>query len=165
MLSCYCNEMPAEMPARRIGGILIPVVKILVHSIEEMNTLGAQLARQLRGGDVVELVGDIGAGKTTLTKAIAASLGVDEEVQSPTFTISRMYPTQWGTLAHYDFYRLNDPGIMATELAEHTSDPQAITIVEWAGVVDGVLPPARIVVRITPRDEAVREVVIEGVTL
>jgi tRNA threonylcarbamoyladenosine biosynthesis protein TsaE len=127
---------------------------IEVNTEQGMQLFGAQLGTFLRGGEVIELVGDVGAGKTTLTKSIAASLGILEDVQSPTFTISRLYDTSGGLrLAHYDFYRLHDAGIMADELQETLSDPQTITVIEWAEVVSNVLPSDRLRIGITSPTE------------
>lgn len=109
---------------------------------DSMQAIGARIGHVCRGGEVIELVGDIGAGKTTFTKGLAKALGVDEDVQSPTFTISRVYQTNGDKLlAHYDFYRLHDPGIMRAELMESVNDPQTITVIEWAEIVTDVLPP------------------------
>ena len=132
-----------------------------------MRKLGQTIGRQLHGGEVIELVGDIGAGKTTLTKGIAAGLGVDEEVQSPSFTISRTYQTMQPdvVLAHYDFYRLTDPGVMADELSEVVNDAAVITIVEWAEIVDDILPEGHIRITIVATDESTRHVSVEGVIL
>lgn len=136
---------------------------IEVHSEDEMRLFGERLATSLRGGDVIELIGDVGAGKTTLTKGIARGLGVDEDVQSPSFTISRIYDARDNLkVAHYDFYRLNDAGIMADELSETITDPQTITIIEWADVVGGVLPENRITVDITSPTETLRNLTITG---
>ena len=116
-------------------------MELVVNSSDEMKNFGSRLGALLRGGEVIELVGDIGAGKTTLTKGIALGMGITDDVQSPTFTISREYDAPSGCrLAHYDFYRLVDAGIMSSELAESLSDRQTITILEWAELVAGVLP-------------------------
>ena len=124
-----------------------------------MKTFGAELGAVLGGGEIIELVGDVGAGKTTLTKGIAKGLGVGEDVQSPSFTISRVYDARDGLqLAHYDFYRLHDAGIMAAELHEMVSDPQTVTIIEWAEIVGGVLPEDRLTVRIASPSETARRV-------
>lgn len=133
---------------------------IEVKSEAEMKALGVQLGGLLRGGEVIELVGDVGAGKTTLTKGIAAGLGVDEDVQSPTFTVSRVYDTAAGLhLSHYDFYRLSsDAGIMADELHETIKDDHGVTIIEWAEVVAGILPVDRLAVHITSPSERDRRV-------
>ena len=105
-----------------------------------MIEFGREIGSNLEGGSVLELIGDVGAGKTTFTKGLALGLGVLETVQSPTFTISRVYEGDNLTLSHYDFYRLNDYGIMKMELAENLSDPQNITVVEWAGELADILP-------------------------
>ena len=111
-----------------------------INSTEEMIEFGKEIGSNLKGGSVLELIGDVGAGKTTFTKGLALGLGVLETVQSPTFTISRVYEGDNLTLSHYDFYRLNDYGIMKMELAENLSDPQNITVVEWAGELADILP-------------------------
>jgi tRNA threonylcarbamoyladenosine biosynthesis protein TsaE len=135
-------------------------MKQQVTSEAAMRSLGARLAGVLKGGEVIELVGDVGAGKTTLTKGLAQGLGIDETVQSPSFTISRVYDgANELRLVHYDFYRLADAGIMADELHETINEPMTITIIEWAGVVDGVLPDDRLTISITARSETEREVV------
>lgn len=111
-----------------------------INSTEEMIEFGKEIGSNLEGGSVLELIGDVGAGKTTFTKGLALGLGVLETVHSPTFTISRVYEGDNLTLSHYDFYRLNDYGIMKMELAENLSDPQNITVVEWAGELADILP-------------------------
>jgi len=128
-----------------------------------MKALGRRIGGLLKGGEVLELIGDVGAGKTTLTKGIAEDLGVDEDVQSPSFTISRVYDTSNGLqLAHYDFYRLHDPGIMAAEMHETMSDPTTVTIIEWADIVSGILPVDRLSVFITPVSEISRRIEIKA---
>ena len=121
-----------------------------------MKQLGEAIGRSVSGGEVLELVGDIGAGKTTLTKGIARALGINEPVQSPTFTISRVYDSPKGLrLAHYDFYRLGEAGIMGDEIRE-AADDDSVIIVEWAGAVDDNLPKDRLVVKITTISEEER---------
>ena len=127
-----------------------------------MKAFGARLGALLKGGEIIELVGDVGAGKTTLTKGVAEGLRVDDDVQSPSFTISRVYDARDNLfLAHYDFYRLHDAGIMEAELHETLHDPHTITIVEWADIVKGVLPESRLSVSITPTSDEGREVTIQ----
>lgn len=124
-----------------------------------MKQLGERIGALLRGGEIIELVGDVGAGKTTLTKGIAKGLGVDEDVQSPSFTISRVYDAREGlVLSHYDFYRLHDAGIMADELHETLHDPKSVTIIEWAEIVSGVLPDDNLRVQITSPSETDRRI-------
>lgn len=111
-----------------------------INSTDEMITFGEEIGRQISGGMVLELIGDVGAGKTTFTKGLAKGLDISETVQSPTFTISRVYEGGKLTLSHYDFYRLNDYGIMEMELAENLSNPKNVTVVEWAGDLAEILP-------------------------
>lgn len=134
-----------------------------VQNEAEMKRLGEKLGGILRGGEIIELIGDVGAGKTTLTKGIAKGLGIDEDVQSPSFTISRVYDARDGlTLAHYDFYRLQDAGVMANELYETLHTPTAITIIEWANIVSGVLPAERLSIHISPLSEEGRKVELKA---
>ena len=92
--------------------------------------------------------GFLGAGKTTLTRGIAAGLGIQEPVTSPSFTISKEYQGEKYRLVHYDFYRLGDPGIMSEDLLDAISDKNAITIVEWGGSIRDILPEKRIKITI-----------------
>lgn len=134
---------------------------IEVKSEAEMKAFGEKLGSVLVGGEIIELIGDVGAGKTTFTKGIAHGMGVDEDVQSPSFTISRVYDTPSNLhLSHYDFYRLHDAGIMADELHETLHDPDTVTIIEWAEIVAGVLPVDRLSVHITSPGETERHILL-----
>lgn len=116
-------------------------MEMTITSEDAMKQLGERIGRSLKGGECIELVGDVGAGKTTLTKGIAAGLGITETVQSPTFTINRTYDGSTGVrLSHYDFYRLSDPGIMAQELAESLDEPETSIVIEWGDIIGSVLP-------------------------
>jgi len=142
---------------------MIQTKRIEVKSEQEMRALGEKLGGLLKGGEVIELVGDVGAGKTTFTKGLAVGLGIDEDVQSPSFTISRVYEARDGLLlSHYDFYRLNDAGIMANELTETTQDPTSVTVIEWADIVEGVLPETRLRIEFTAPTETSRNLTLNG---
>jgi len=132
------------------------------NNVEELVELGRQLGAKLKGGEVIELVGDIGAGKTTFVRGMARGLGIDSEITSPSFVVMNSYPARDGlTLNHYDFYRLEDPGIMKTEIAESLADSKNITIIEWADSIAGVLPENRQIIQINYLpDSDGREVVI-----
>ncbi|HSX41327.1 MAG TPA: tRNA (adenosine(37)-N6)-threonylcarbamoyltransferase complex ATPase subunit type 1 TsaE [Candidatus Saccharimonadales bacterium] len=113
--------------------------------------LGRRLARHLKGGEVVELVSDLGGGKTTLAKGLVAGLGYDGDVPSPTFTVSRVYPVRDGLeVHHFDFYRLGTHDIVSDQLTEVMGDPKAITVIEWAEHGAGQLPDGRISIDIVP---------------
>jgi len=109
---------------------------------------------------VIELRSDLGGGKTTLVRGIARGAGSSDNVASPSFTISREYQADKLAIHHYDFYRLGEAGLMSQELADVLSDPQAVVIVEWAGVVDDVLPEERAVIQITTTGDESRQLEI-----
>ncbi|MFZ2560144.1 MAG: tRNA (adenosine(37)-N6)-threonylcarbamoyltransferase complex ATPase subunit type 1 TsaE [Candidatus Nanoperiomorbaceae bacterium] len=109
-----------------------------------MIQLGERLGAKLRGGEIIELIGDLGAGKTTLAKGLARGLGITDQIHSPTFTIALNYAARDGLeLNHYDFYRLNDPGIMVDEIRESSADPHNVTLIEWGESVRDFLPRER----------------------
>lgn len=106
---------------------------------------------------VIELVGDVGAGKTTFTKGLARGLEITEEITSPTFTISKVYENSHGQkLVHYDFYRLENPGIMVEDLFENLQDPHTVTVIEWADTVSENLPANHLRLEILINDDGSR---------
>ena len=128
-----------------------------------MKEFGRTIGAALRGGEVLELIGDVGTGKTTLTKGLAEGLAISEPVQSPTFTISRVYAARDGLhLHHYDFYRLGEAGIMAEDVNEVMHDPVAVTVIEWSGAVSDVLPTDRLQISIQATDENERNVTVNA---
>ena len=130
---------------------------MLIHSETEMLELGRNFATSLKAPAVLELIGDVGAGKTTFVRGFAQGIGVKEAVTSPSFTISKVYQGQDTVLVHYDFYRLADPGIMQEDLAESIADAHTVTIVEWGQSIQDILPADRKVIEIKYIDENTRE--------
>jgi len=138
---------------------------MIIKNESEMLKLGEKLGQRAlkRLGDtsvVFELKGDVGAGKTTLSRGIAQGLGVEEPVTSPSFTISKRYAFPDGTLTHYDFYRLGDPGIMLEDFTEALSIPNSVTIVEWGDSVRGFLPEKHLTIDISYLSADSRDVTI-----
>ena len=133
-----------------------------VASEAEMLALGRDFAAEILASDnprvVFELIGDVGAGKTTFTRGLAEGLGVGEPVTSPSFTISKRYAFPSGQLIHYDFYRLDDPGIMRDELAEALAEPNSVIAVEWGGDVADLLPLDKIRLEIALCEDGSRTV-------
>lgn len=125
--------------------------------LEGTARLAAQMGERLRGGEVIELVSDVGGGKTTFVKSLAKGFGSTDNVASPSFTISREYRAGDKTMYHFDFYRLNDPGIVANELAEVVGDEQGVVVVEWADIVEDVLPAEHLTIRIKSTGDTERE--------
>ena len=135
---------------------------MIILSDQEMQALGKKIGVKLRGGEVFELIGDIGTGKTTLVKGIALGLKIDDDVQSPTFTIQRSYKARDDLVVnHYDFYRLEYAGIMAQEIEESLYDPKNILVIEWGESVKDVLPPERVIIKIDYLPETGREVTFQ----
>ncbi len=133
-----------------------------VKSSQEMVELGEEFAKKIAPPVVIELVGDVGAGKTTFTQGLAKGLRIADEITSPSFTISKRYALlNGGELAHYDFYRLNDVGIMREELAETMSEDGNIVVVEWAGEVADLLGAGGYRINFTMLEDGAREVEIE----
>ena len=130
---------------------------MLIHSEKEMLEYGEKFAINLKAPVVIELVGDVGVGKTTFTRGLAKGLGIKAELSSPSFTISREYRGEKYNLVHYDFYRLDDPGLMVEDLAETIADPATITIIEWGQSISNILPANHIILEIKYIDENTRE--------
>ncbi|HVX24331.1 MAG TPA: tRNA (adenosine(37)-N6)-threonylcarbamoyltransferase complex ATPase subunit type 1 TsaE [Candidatus Saccharimonadales bacterium] len=110
----------------------------------------------MRGGETIELISDLGGGKTAFVRGLTEGLGSHDTVTSPSFTLRNEYRAGDHTLYHFDFYRLHEPGILRDELAELLTDPKAVVAVEWADVVADVLPPQRITVHLKVTGEESR---------
>lgn len=129
-------------------------------SAKDTEAFGKAIGERLHGGEVIELVSDLGGGKTTLVKGLAQGIGSTDKVSSPTFTISQEYHAGNRTLFHFDFYRLPEAGIVANELAEVLGDPHAAVVVEWGDIVQDVLPEDRITIRIQATGEDERHIAL-----
>ncbi|MFJ9886370.1 tRNA (adenosine(37)-N6)-threonylcarbamoyltransferase complex ATPase subunit type 1 TsaE [Streptomyces sp. NPDC091287] len=108
-------------------------VTLTVTSPEQMQDLGRRLARVLAPGDLVMLTGELGAGKTTLTRGLGEGLGVRGAVTSPTFVIARVHPSLTGgpALVHVDAYRLGGGLDEMEDLDLDVSLPESVVVVEW----------------------------------
>jgi tRNA threonylcarbamoyladenosine biosynthesis protein TsaE len=131
-----------------------------IETPEAMQALGKRIGAELKVGDVVALVGPLGAGKTELTKGIAAAFGI-EEVTSPTFVIARSYRSN-PPLIHMDAYRLLAGANPLFELEDLDLDAEkAITVIEWGGELVEKISNEYLEVHIN-RDSDIREVSIVG---
>ncbi|HAT55918.1 MAG TPA: tRNA (adenosine(37)-N6)-threonylcarbamoyltransferase complex ATPase subunit type 1 TsaE [Lactobacillus sp.] len=125
---------------------------IMTTTDEATQNIGRQLAKLVSAGDVILLDGDLGAGKTTLTKGLAAGLGIKRYVKSPTFTIIREYKEGRLPLYHMDVYRLENGGGDELGLDEYFNG-QGVSVVEWSQFVEGELPEQRLTIHLK-RNEA-----------
>ncbi|NJC70179.1 tRNA (adenosine(37)-N6)-threonylcarbamoyltransferase complex ATPase subunit type 1 TsaE [Planosporangium thailandense] len=139
-------------------------------TVDDTRAFGERLARVLRAGDLVLLIGPLGAGKTALAQGIGAGLGVRGEVTSPTFVIARVHrpdPARGGRvpLVHVDAYRLGavpDPRAEVDDLDLDATVDESVTVVEWGeGLVEQMVD-AYLEVRIDRRDDDSRTVDLVG---
>jgi len=119
--------------------------------------LGFDIGLRLKGGEVIELVSDLGGGKTTFVRGMARGAGSHDHVSSPTFTINKVYKTPKHTIHHYDFYRLHEAGILEYELQELVEDSSNILVVEWGEIVGHILPNKRMKIEIEQLEGEVRQ--------
>ncbi len=117
-------------------------------SEQETKDVGQYLGKVLKAGDLVCLDGDLGAGKTAFTHGIARAVGVQGYITSPTFTIVNEYNSAI-PLYHFDVYRISDAGEMFDIGFEEYIGGEGISVIEWAGIIQEVLPREYIAVRIS----------------
>lgn len=139
-------------------------MRVITKNPDETIAIGEKLAKKLKRGSVVALIGDLGSGKTVLTKGIAKGLGVKNSryVNSPTFVIIKEYKGKL-PLYHFDLYRLNSSSILDVENFEEYFYGDGVTVVEWADKIREHLPPKHIEVRMKVVGEGEREIVINNV--
>ena len=133
---------------------------LTTRSADSTEAFAEAMGRRLKGGEVIELISDLGGGKTTFVRGLARGMGSRDKVASPTFTISQEYQAGELIIYHFDFYRLNEPGIMADELAEVAGKPHAVVVIEWGDIVRHVQPEHRLVIGIKATGESERQLTL-----
>lgn len=118
--------------------------KIETNSAEKTFALGEQIGRQAKPGDVYTLTGDLGVGKTVFTQGLAKGLGIEESINSPTFTIVQIYEEGRLPLYHFDVYRIGDVEEMEEIGFEDYVYGQGVSLIEWANLIEEILPENRI---------------------
>ena len=113
---------------------------IETHSSEETYKYALEMGEKASQGDVLALVGDLGAGKTVFAKGFAAGLGITEAVNSPTYTIVQQYDSGRLPLYHFDVYRIGDVSEMDETGFEDCIYGSGVTLVEWAGLIEDIMP-------------------------
>ena len=141
---------------------------MVITSKNEAETLaaGAKIAAFLRGGDILSLVGDLGAGKTVLTKGVSAALGFKKGVKSPTFTLMNIYPAKniqgIKLICHIDAYRLKSSrDLVAIGAQDYFDDPEVLTIIEWGDKAKDILPRKAKIINIEQISESVRKIIYQ----
>lgn len=128
------------------------MARIILKGLNETKEFGERLGSLLQGGDVLSLIGDLGAGKTTLTKSIGKGLEVEDYITSPTFTLINEYKGRvW--VYHFDVYRLEDEEDLLDLGYEDYFYSNGVTIIEWADKIENILPKNRIEIKIEKGQE------------
>lgn len=119
-----------------------------VRNEKETEVFARELAKMAQPGSVICLTGDLGVGKTTMTKGIAKALGIEEPITSPTFTVVQEYEGGRLPLYHFDVYRVNDPEELFELGFDEYIHGKGVCVIEWADLIRGMLPQKRIEVDI-----------------
>ena len=130
---------------------------INVDSSDQTESIASKIGANLRGGETIELVSDVGGGKTTFTRGLVRGAGSRDHVSSPTFTISNIYQAPKFAICHFDFYRLPEAGIIEHQLHEDVELGRDVLVVEWSDVVKEVLPKNRLSIHIKSTSDEGRE--------
>lgn len=131
---------------------------IVTNTATETEELAAKIGKRLKGGEVIEMVSDLGGGKTTFVRGLAKGAGSKDNVSSPTFKICNVYVAGSRQIYHYDFYRLPEAGLIEHELIEGLTASNSIIVIEWGDVVKHVLPERRLSILITATGETSRKI-------
>lgn len=123
-------------------------VKFESYSSEDTAKFAEELAKKAKPSDVYTLIGDLGVGKTTFTQGFAKGLGIDEPVNSPTFTIVQVYEEGRMPFYHFDVYRIADPDEMYEIGYEDYFYAEGVSMIEWADLVKEIIPPNAIRIEI-----------------
>ncbi len=113
---------------------------VYIKNESETEAFGIELAKTLNAGDVVALIGDLGTGKTALTRYIAKGLGISERINSPTFTIVKEYAEGRLPLYHFDVYRVSDADELFNIGIDDYFFGNGVCVVEWADLISDILP-------------------------
>ena len=133
------------------------------NSAKETENIAKAFAKTLKGGDVVCLNGDLGAGKTAFTAGLAKGLGIADYISSPTFTILNCYSGKI-PLYHFDVYRISESDEMLDIGFDEYLTGNGVSVIEWANIIEDILPYDRYEVEITKNldvHENYREISIE----
>lgn len=132
-------------------------MKYVTQNNDETFALAQKISSQLNGGDVIGLVGDLGAGKTVFSQGLASGLGVREQVTSPTFVVMKVYdchnhPTI-KQLCHIDAYRLKSGNdLLSLGIEDYMGEASTLTVIEWSDRVSEILPNNAKIINITILD-------------
>ena len=122
-------------------------MEFIVTTVEETNKIGELIGALVNSGDIICLIGDLGTGKTHLTKGIAKGLDIEDHITSPTFTIVNEYTGRL-KLYHFDVYRVNDPDEIAAIGFDEYIFSDGVSIIEWANYIEELIPSNNLTITI-----------------
>lgn len=127
-------------------------MEFIVDNVDKTFNIGYQIGQLANSGDVICLIGDLGTGKTHITKGIAKGLSIDEHITSPTFTIVNEYEGKL-KFYHFDVYRVSDPDEIAAIGFDEYIFSEAVSVIEWANYIEELLPKDRLTIYIDKLSE------------
>lgn len=137
------------------------MVKIYLDGEEQTKEIGYKLGKLLTPGSVICLIGDLGAGKTTMTQSLAKAIGVDDYITSPTFTIVNEYEGDM-PLYHFDVYRIGSSEEMYDIGYDEYINSDGVCIIEWANLINDILPDEYLDIELSYKDMG-REMVLKPI--
>ncbi len=134
--------------------------KLLSDNSNITEKIGASIGEKLKGNEVINLVSDLGGGKTTFVRGMLRGIESNDLVSSPTFTLKNVYKTKSFEVWHFDFYRIDEPGMVGHELEEALDDKNKVVVIEWAKDIENILPEDRMTIEISPTKDDKKELTI-----
>ncbi|MBW3568707.1 tRNA (adenosine(37)-N6)-threonylcarbamoyltransferase complex ATPase subunit type 1 TsaE [Candidatus Parcubacteria bacterium] len=139
---------------------MIKKIQVTCRSEFDTRMVGQKLGEILKPRDLVEITGDIGAGKTTFVRGMADGIKSDRPATSPTFNILQTYRGRI-KLHHMDLFRLDEPGLIDHQIKEALEEPDAAVVIEWSDIVEYVLPRKRYKIKIVTNPDESRRIIID----
>ncbi|PRR79018.1 tRNA threonylcarbamoyladenosine biosynthesis protein TsaE [Clostridium liquoris] len=137
-------------------------MEFFVEDIEQTINIGRQIGKLTNPGDIICLIGDLGTGKTHLTKGIAEGLGIKEHITSPTFNIVNEYEGRL-KFYHFDVYRVNDPDEIAAIGFDEYIFNNGVSVIEWANYIEELIPDEHLTItleKINSENENLRKITL-----
>ena len=136
--------------------------RFITNNVNETEKLAEEIAKKIQRGAVVELIGDLGAGKTAFSKGFARGLGINETITSPTFVLLNTYCGNEIELNHFDLYRVEDEEELdLMGFKEIIYSKNAINLIEWPQIAERLLPQSKYIITINKIDDNTREIILE----
>ncbi len=124
-------------------------IEITSNSVKQTQQIAKLIGKNLQGGECIELISDVGGGKTTFVRGLAKGAGTKDHISSPSFTISKVYTTPKFDIIHFDFYRLSEVGLTEFNFVEEIEDSSSVVVVEWSQIIKHMLPEKKLEINIS----------------